>query len=79
MGKKFTDEELEKFASSLVGKMDMGMEMDEDFCKAQNLMWAAEKTLLESLDEHQRALYEAYCEKREDFYDIANTRILELL
>jgi hypothetical protein len=46
-------------------------ELDFDFRTTQSQMWFAENNLVESLNEKQKALYEIFCQKREEFYAIA--------
>ena len=47
-------------------------EMDEEFLKRQVEMWAAEATLVASLDERQKALYEDFRKKREIVVDFVS-------
>lgn len=47
-------------------------EMDEEFLKRQVEMWAAEATLVASLDERQKALYEDFRKKREILVDFVS-------
>ena len=47
-------------------------EMDEEFLKRQVEMWAAEATLVASLDERQKALDEDFRKKREIVVDFVS-------
>ena len=47
-------------------------EMDEEFLQMQVEMWAAEATLVASLDENQKALYENFRKKREIVIDFVS-------
>ena len=49
-------------------------EITVDFNIAQTLMDAAEKELVQSLDEKQLQLYNIFCDKRANFYAVAQQR-----
>ena len=70
MKKKVTNEQV----GEIIGKMaeQIRSDMDYDFRVAQSQMWLAEKDLVDTFDDEQKALYKDFCEKRDTFYNIAS-------
>ena len=69
MKKKITNKEVGQIIGKLAEKIRN--EINEDFRVAYSQMGIAEQNLVETFDEKQMALYKDFCEKREDFYLIA--------
>lgn len=69
MKKKITEEEVREFISKLIDKVNEEMDYTLNFVHSQ--MSLAENDLVDSLDEKQRALYDVYRKRREEFYDMA--------
>lgn len=70
MKKRATKAEQAALIAELADKIRK--EMDEEFSQRQVEMWAAEATLVASLDEKQKALYEDFRKKREVVIDFAS-------
>ena len=69
MKKKVTNEEVEEIIGKIAEKVRD--DMDYEFRVAQSQMWIAENDLVDSLQESQYDLYRDYCEKRNNFFKIA--------
>lgn len=50
---------------------DYHKQMNENFVTAQNQMSTAENDLADTFNEKQKELYNTYCVKRKEFYQIA--------
>lgn len=70
MKKKVTNEEIKDVLNSV--SAEIKRELDYDFRVAQSQMWIAENDLINSLNEEQKQLYDAFNQKRKAFYNIAS-------
>ena len=69
MKKKVTNDEVGEIIGKIAEKVRD--DMDYEFRVAQSQMWIAENDLVDSLQESQYDLYRDYCEKRNNFFKIA--------
>ena len=69
MRKKPTDEEIATFLCDIAEKIKS--DIDFDFRVAQGQMWIAEKDLVVTFTAEQKQLYQHFCQKRDEFYNIA--------
>ena len=72
MQKKVSNKQVGQFIENIADQLRQ--EITVDFNIAQTLMDIAERELVESLDEKQLQLYRNFCDKRANFYAVAQQR-----